>query len=77
MGTKNTFLTESDIVGSTMRELERYRGQFPAVAYKAKVSYSWLVKFAGGTFDHPRMTEMQKLITTLGRLRRGQIKLDS
>lgn len=69
-------INKRDILGSAKRALEKHRGNWPKIAYKADVSYSWLAKVAEGKTQNPRITELQKLITTLDKIDRGRIKLN-
>lgn len=41
--------------------LQARRGDWPAISYGAKVSYSWLSKFVNGHIPNPGVATLQKL----------------
>lgn len=41
--------------------LEAHRGEWPAIAAKADVSYSWLSKFVRGEIDNPGLETLRQV----------------
>lgn len=45
--------------------LQSRKGEWPKIARAAKVSYSWLCKFAHGTIQNPTTGSIEKLSAAL------------
>lgn len=52
-------------VDGLIAALQERRGWWPKVAQDAAVSYSWLVKFAGGRIKNPRIQTVDRLARAL------------
>lgn len=47
------------------RELPKHSGNYPAIAKKAKVSYSWLSKVACGAINNPGSLQIDRVAKVL------------
>lgn len=52
-------------VNKILLQVEKHRGDWPALAREAGVTYSWLTKFAAKTIPGPRIVTLQKLEAAL------------
>lgn len=50
------------------RELPKHSGSYPAIARKAKVSYSWLGKVACGAIKNPGSLQIDRVAKVLATL---------
>ena len=44
---------------------------------RSSLSYSWVIKLMNGGTKNPRINEVQRLINTLDKIKKGKIKLSS
>ena len=58
-------MNKRDILKSTQRELNEYKGSWPEIARRAEVSYSWLIKIMNGNTANPRIQELQRVVDVL------------
>lgn len=54
-----------DTLALVVDELNSRKGEWPAIAQEAGVSYSWLCKVAQGVIKNPRYQQVQKLANVL------------
>lgn len=55
----------ANILDTVIDDLQRRKGDWPAIAEKADVSYSWLTKFAQGKINNPGIRTVDRLKTIL------------
>lgn len=53
-------------IDALIGKVQERRGDWPRLAQASKVSYSWLVKFAGGKIKNPRIQTAHRLSEALG-----------
>lgn len=58
----------SSLVEQTRASLTRYHGRYPEIGRKAKLSYSWVTKFAQGRVPNPTIRNIEALRKTLAEL---------
>ena len=52
-------------IDTLISKVQERRGEWPKLAKDSGVSYSWLVKFAGGKIRNPRIQTADRLAMTL------------
>jgi len=65
---KQKMINHINMLATMKKALERNRGNWPAIAIKAKVSYSWLIHVMSGHTKNPRIQECQRVLDVLHRM---------
>lgn len=57
--------TDHPLIEAARKGLEGRRGEWPKLAREARVSYSWLCKFAVGGIRNPGVRNLQRVLDAL------------
>lgn len=64
-----------NMLATVRKELQRYKGYWPFIADKAKVSYSFIAHTSSGHTPDPGVVRLQRVLDVLWKIDQGKLKL--